>query len=381
MLLEYGAKNFLSFNEGIEVSFRLNSNCPESISKGKNYTNVLCVKGANGSGKTNVLKILNFLDEFCCNSFSKKPDEEIECKSFFNNNEPIDFYIEFAIDKIEFRYELTLTKKNVLNETLFKKNKRSTKVLERKNNKIEYNSSEYDDVKIIKLRSNASIISTANQYEIKILEPIYKFFKSIITNIKFNFSNENIGNALISDISEIYYENQEIFNFSKDMIYKSDLGINNIEIIKNEDENNKSRYFPVFSYSLNNKNYFLTFAEQSSGTKSLFNQLWVYKNALTDGGILVLDEFDINLHSHLLPLLINLFDNESINKNDTQIIFTTHNTEIMDSLSKYRLFLVNKENNESFGYRVDEISGDMIRNERPISPIYNEGKIGGIPKI
>jgi AAA15 family ATPase/GTPase len=51
---------FLSFNEGVEVSFRLNSSCPISISKGKNYTNVLCVKGANGSGKSNILKILDF---------------------------------------------------------------------------------------------------------------------------------------------------------------------------------------------------------------------------------------------------------------------------------------------------------------------------------
>jgi hypothetical protein len=53
----------------------------------------------------------------------------------------------------------------------------------------------------------------------------------------------------------------------------------------------------------------------------------------------------------------------------------------MDTLGKYRTFLVNKENNESFGYRLDEIPGDMLRNDRLISPIYNEGKIGGIPKL
>ena len=37
--------------------------------------------------------------------------------------------------------------------------------------------------------------------------------------------------------------------------------------------------------------------------------------------------------------------------------------------------------NESFLYRLDEIPGDMIRKNRPISPIYNANKIGGKPKI
>lgn len=381
MILEYGAKNFLSFNEGIEVSFRLNSNCPESISKGKNYNNILCVKGANASGKTNVLKILNFLNKFCCNSFSKKPDEEINCKSFFENNKPIDFYIEFAIDKIEFRYELTLNKKQVINEKLFRKNKRKTRILERKENEIVYYTPDYEDVKIIKLRSNASIISTANQYEIKSLAPIYNFFESIITNIDLDFSKipNNNDTGILSLISKIYFNSSNYFDFAKKIILKADLGISDLKINKIKDETNNNKYIPTFHHLRNEKDHLLNFFEQSSGTKSLFNQLWIYAKTLEKGGTLVLDEFDINLHPHILPLLIDLFDNE--NTNGSQIIFTTHNTEIIDYLGKYRVFLVNKENNESFGYRLDEIQGEMLRNDRPISPIYNEGKIGGIPKL
>jgi len=50
-------------------------------------------------------------------------------------------------------------------------------------------------------------------------------------------------------------------------------------------------------------------------------------------------------------------------------------------MGKYRTFLVNKTDNESFGYRLDEIPGEMLRNDRSITPIYNAGKIGGIPRI
>ena len=42
---------------------------------------------------------------------------------------------------------------------------------------------------------------------------------------------------------------------------------------------------------------------------------------------------------------------------------------------------VNKEKNESYLYRLDEIDGDIIRNDRPLSPVYKAGKIGGVPKL
>ncbi|TOA04168.1 hypothetical protein CGK40_02880, partial [Vibrio parahaemolyticus] len=43
-------------------------------------------------------------------------------------------------------------------------------------------------------------------------------------------------------------------------------------------------------------------------------------------------------------------------------------------------YLVNKEDGESYGYRLDEIPGSMIRNDRPITPLYVSGKIGGVPE-
>ena len=102
MLLRCGAKNFSSFKEGVEISFELSKSCPDSISKGKNVSNILFVKGANGSGKTNLLKIISFLKFFCADSFSEKPDKDIPIYSFFNNDEPVYFYCHFEIEKIKY---------------------------------------------------------------------------------------------------------------------------------------------------------------------------------------------------------------------------------------------------------------------------------------
>jgi len=377
MLLKYGAKNYFSFKEGFEISFESGSNCPAAD---KSYSNILCINGANGSGKTNALKALSFLKDFCCNSWNKKPDDGIYVSSFFHNTKPTEFFIEFYISNVKYRYEVALTNKKVISETIFKKVRRDTKIIERKNNEIVYCHSNYKELKEIKLRNNASIISTAYQYEVALMKPIYIFFNLIITNV---YSLIGLSNYEPSEniISKYYFDYKRVFEFTKEIICNCDLGISDITIETIKNEKGDVTYYPVFHYKINGKKSHLLLHAQSSGTKTLFNRLANYKYALNNGGIIIADEFDIHLHPHILPVLFNLFVDKDTNKKNAQLIFTTHNAEIMDFLGKYRTVLINKENNESFSYRLDEIPGDIIRNDRPISPIYNSGKIGGVPKI
>lgn len=379
MLLEFGAKNFFCFKEGFEVSFRLGANCPNEISRDKNFSTVLCVKGANGSGKTNVLKALAFLGYFCCDSFNRKPDDRIHTEPFFFNKESSHFYAEFSIAKVEYLYELEVTQAEVLAEKIYRKDKRRTLIIERNKEKLNTCTEEYKDLKMVKLRRNASLISTAHQYEIESIQKIYDFFFTVSSNVSFLGKRDHLPDY--DTISRLYFKDKNIFNFVKDIICRCDLGIKDIEIQEKEDEKGNKKYTPVFEHKVGVKNHYLTFHTESSGTKSLYLQLGQYKIVLGLGGVFILDEFDINLHPDILPKLVDLFIDEDINKKNAQMIFTTHNSAIMDKLGKYRTVLVNKENNESFLYRLDEIPGDIIRNDRPIESIYKSGKIGGVPKI
>ncbi len=379
MLLKFGARNCFSFKEGIEISFELGKKCPEEVSRGRNVTNLLCVKGANGSGKTNVLKIISFLRDFCRDSFNRKPEESLFIYSFFHNNDPIDLFCEMEIDGVRYRYETSLTKDEVLEETLLRKKKRFTEVFKRVGNKIKYCINEYDDLKTMKLRTNASFISTAHQYDSKSSAPIYNFFNFFLSNViwigRYEFSTD------YRETSKLYYTSPEVFEFAKKIIGKCDLGIKKIRLFSTEDEKGKKYYFPDFEHRANIKNNKLGYHFQSSGTKALYNDLPYYDCVLRNGGILVMDEFDINFHPHILKHLVGMFDDKELNPKNAQMIFTTHNADIMDDMSKYRTVLIEQKDSESFGYRLDEITGDLIRNDRPISPIYNAGKIGGVPKI
>ena len=381
MLLRCGAKNFYSFKEGVEISFELSGSCPLDISKGKNISNILCVKGANGSGKTNLLKTISFLKYFCANSFSAKPDSDITVYSFFNNNEPICFYCQFDIKNVKYSYELCLNSKNVIYEKIYRKNiKRTIKIVERNFNKLTYRINEFADLDKVIIRSNASIISTSFQYGINEIKNIYEFFAKIRSNVSALGRLET--DKLDADFTSFYYNKEkESFNYALKIIKRFDLGINNISLYTRKGENDEDIYFPIFEHDTSESDKRLTFYDQSSGTKELYLILPYYIQTLNVGGVLVLDEFDINLHPDILPHLVELFDSEKTNPHHAQLIFSTHHNDIIDYMGKYRTILVNKDVSESYAYRLDEIEGDILRNDRPISRIYKEGKIGGVPRV
>lgn len=379
MLLEYGLKNFFGFKEWTTISFKLDANCPDNISSGLDFSPVMCVKGANSSGKTHLLKALAFLSSFCTKSFDYKPELNIRLSPFFDSKEPSEFFAEFVIDKVLYKYELVATQNEVIRETLFRKKKRTLKILERLGDVVETASPDLEHLKSMKLRKNASIISTANQYEFKELYEIYNFFQMVISNV----GPAGLRSTILSlnDASRILFERKDLFDFVKKFISECDTGVSDIKINVREDSNGEKEYFPIFIHKSNGRNHSISAINESSGTKALFRNMALYKIVLDLGGVLVLDEFDINLHSHILPKLIDFFLDPEKNPKNAQFIFTTHNSEVLDEMGRYRSYFVNKNENESFGYRLDEIPGDIVRNGRPILPSYNDGKIGGVPKL
>jgi len=375
MLIEFGGYNFFSFKEGFSISLE-NKN---------DIFSVLAIKGANASGKTNVIKVLSFLHSFVTNSFTTlEPTDEIMVFSFFHNIEPISLYIIFKDKDIEYKYEIELTNSGIISETMYRKHKRWTKIIERKKDKLIKVSEDFQELKTISLtRVNASIISIAKQYDIKSIDSLYNLFKNIETNVNIfgrTPNEDNFPNYKI--VTEIYKKNENLLKFVIDILKKADTGIDNIKIetITNI-ERRKKEYIPIFEYKINSKIQTLTYHEQSNGVKSLYLQLGFYAIALKFGMVLALDEFDIDLHPDLIPMLVELFENKELNKNNAQFIFTTHHTSIMDKLGKYKIVFVNKNENESYLYRLDEIPGDILRPDRPITPVYRANKIGGKPRI
>ena len=380
MLLEYGLRNFLSFKEGVTVSFRLDANCPSSVSQGRNFATVMCVKGANGSGKTQLLKGLAFLTDFAVRSFSKEPEEPIRVDPFYGSSQSSEFFVEFGVGADVYRYELEVTPKRVTREALFRTHKKRVLLFERLGDGIERSTKAFDVLKSMRLRGNASIISTARQYGIRELEPVSRFFRGVVTNVGYDGHRDRTFLDL-NAVSKLFSQSQEHLAFAVEFVRGCDIGIVDIKIAEKEVPGEDKKYSPVFLHAVDGKIVPVSPATESSGTKQLFRSLFAYKAVLDSGGVLALDEFDIYLHPHILPRLVEFFVDPEKNSKAAQLFFTTHNIEIIDLSGRYRTYLVNKEDNVSYAYRLDEIPGDVLRNDRSIIPAYREGKIGGVPRL
>ena len=384
MLLGYGAKNCWCFKDWMQVNLELDGSVPSDISLNLPAATAMCFKGANASGKTNGLKVLAFIKHFAEFSFQTKPDERIFVDSFFFNDEPSEFYIEFTWNNVFYRYELEITTKAVVSERLFRKKaeegSRETEIFVREGNTVKKNTL-YKGHTDILFRNNASFICTLNQYGLPEIKDIFDFFYHTVANVVYTGlsdlkAKDPFGATLF------YQTHPEHLAFTAAKIRQFDTGISNIEIKTQKNEYNQELPYPVFYHNTENgKKKPLLYDSESSGTKMLFGTLMNYYSVLATGGVLILDEFDLNLHPDILPHLLDMFLVKEKNPKNAQLIFTSHNTDIMDILGRYRTHIFEKEQNESFCYRLDEPKSPNLRNDRPVSIPYKKHLVGGFPKI
>lgn len=379
MLQEFGFRNFFSFREGVSISLKLDANCPSHMANDSGFASAVGIKGANASGKTQLLKAFTFLANFCSKSFASDPQEGLLFRPFFDSKESSEFYVEFSVGDVVYRYELICTESEVVSEVLYQKRVKTVKIFERKANDIVFTTKKYAPLKLIKLRKNASIISTAHQYEFAELQPAYNFFNRVFTNVGYAGLRES--KIDIKTVSKYLHGNADALKFVSSFIGECDTGIDAIRIHMSKGEAGEEEFFPIFSHKNERAVHAVTQLTESSGTKALYRDLPMYRIVLKNGGVMVIDEFDIHLHPHILPKLIGLFLNPTSNPKNAQLIFTTHDSKVLDLLGRYRVYLVNKRDNESFAFRLDEIPGDILRNDRSILPAYDDGKIGGVPRV
>jgi len=126
----------------------------------------------------------------------------------------------------------------------------------------------------------------------------------------------------------------------------------------------------------------LPLEEESHGTKRLYSLGGQILKALDNGSPIFIDEICTGLHLYLIRLLIMLFQNERINAKNAQLIFTTHNANLLDRkmFRKDQVWFVEKNNfGESEIYSLQDFPD--VREETPFDKWYLAGKFGGIPNL
>lgn len=94
----------------------------------------------------------------------------------------------------------------------------------------------------------------------------------------------------------------------------------------------------------------------------------------------IIDEFENDLHPHMLEPILDLFANPTTNPNQAQLLFTCHAIEVLNLVHKSQVMLVQKDGNcESTASRMDAVAG--IRNDDNFYAKYMAGAYGAVPQF
>lgn len=396
MLHRYSFRNFQSFLDPTEVSLVLNRKVPQldweaRCTSGQRLTTVMGVIGPNGAGKTALLKPVAFVAWFINASFHAKPEDQIPVTPHFAAaGEPTEIEFEAESDDGRlWRYVLKATRGRVLHEAVYQMKERYTYVFVRdwdegsKSYNIKQQDFDFAPKEARRVRPNASLISTAAQYGVELA----KYLASSLVQSNIAVSGRLPFRPEVELPNAAWHFSQNIEQ-QQDMIrlLKSwDLGLTDVQLrevtVQSLGREASKIWLPFGIHaSRGGETHELTFMDESSGTQSAFVLLSRLLQVLSHGGLAVIDEFESDLHPHMLEPILELFANPKTNPRRAQLLFTCHAAEVLSLLHKSQIMLVEKnEACESTAWRMDEVKG--IRTDDNFYAKYMAGAYGAVPRL
>lgn len=394
MLHRYAFSNFQSFRERAEVSWLLDRKVPEAVwsrsaASGERMSTVMAVIGPNASGKTALLKPILFLDWFMRQSFSADPAQSLPFQPHAAAaSEASEFEIEADVDGRLMRYTLRCTPERVLHEALYAKHERMRYVFVREWNdaKQAYDVKQQDfgfsPSEARKVRPNASLIATAAQYGVPLAQRLMS--GHLTSNIRQFGRVPNDTNQLFS--AAAHFAGDELQRQQAvSLLAAWDLGLNDVQLRELETalpDGKKNKFWAPYGLhrTANGAVFELPFPMESSGTQGAFVLLHRLLPVLQSGGLAVIDEFENDLHPHMLEPILDLFANPATNPHGGQLLFTCHAMEVLNLVHKSQVMLVEKDtHNESSAWRLDSVEG--IRSDDNFYAKYMAGAYGAVPQL
>lgn len=392
MLIQFSVGNFLSFKEQSTLSLVASALkdiqiLSEDVIFNIGETDLALLKsatiyGANASGKSNFIKALDFFKWYVINSSKDiQAGERVNVESFRLSSstveEPSYFEAIFCNAEYQYRYGFETDENMVHSEWLYQKaNKKRAKEVElfyRDEDGFNIHSKFIIGKELINkqmVRTNALLLSVAAQFNDVVAVEIVKWLND--TTIISGSNEKNIWDLAAIRLDDLKMK-QRIVDFSR----YADLGIENIEKVNNaiismhtqyDDEGNEVKLIN-FPFKKN----------ESEGTIKYFSLAYPIINALDNGKRLIIDEFDSKMHPLLTCRIIVLFNSKETNPKNAQLIFTTHDTNLL-SASIFRRDQIWFTQKDRFGAtELYSLAEYKVRNDASFEKDYLSGKYGAIP--
>lgn len=412
MVLEFSAKNFMSIKDIQTFSFKAakideKDNVLISIDDKTSVLPVSVIYGANASGKTNILNICNYIKLILNLSATIQQGDKLPFKPFKLDDELktafSEFQIVFLVDSIKYTYGFSLNENYIDEEYLyfFPKGRRSI-IFERKNTTDFNFTIDKNELQTLSNRTldNRLFLAVASEWKYeKCMQPFEWLRNDLVvsTNLDmpnwFEYTAMNVINKTELGNKIPYLlkmADPSITNISgtKEKVNFSDLNKNMPEDLKDFLKDKTGDKLNILSSHLgksidgSENTVDFAFTEESAGTRRFFELLGPFVDIILNGKVLIIDELDIKLHTNLTRTLVHLFQNPQINNKNAQLLFTTHDTNLLDLdiFRRDQIWFTDKYSNENKTRLYSLIELKNIRKDENTQKGYLCGKYGGLPE-
>lgn len=409
MIIDFSVANFKSFQDEQLFSMnaenglkRLPGNYSE-IEDGKfSILRSAAIFGPNASGKSNLLGAIKALKWLITESKSLNEEDSIPPYEPFKlspgaASKLTEFEIEFVVPSgIRYKYSVAYSNERVVSESLYSFPKRQSALIFSRGGDdtwrtIKFGASYKGGDRRFSFFPNSTYISRAGNdaSAARSIREIVQYFRSII-----------ILDAGVNVHVSNFYEREGNLKIVTDLICLADTGVKNITIEERSNENirlpedipeqlkkiilqQNSVSYKFWHEAQNGQLIKFDKEEMSDGTVKLFELLPMLLMALSAGAPIFIDELDSHLHTNIVSLIFELFNDPIANSKDAQIIVTTHDTNLMDpsKLRRDQLWLVQKNNGSSTLTSLDAYDKGSVRPNSPFEEFYKDGRFGALPSL
>lgn len=427
MLIEFRFKNYRSFRDEATLSMEATglSSFKNSLIPLTSTVKLLpacAIYGKNGGGKSNVIRAFWLAVQFIRNAQRTQHERAVIPVNPFSLNdyskdEPTEFDFVYTVNGIKYWYGFSATREKVFSEYLYHAPKGQKALI------FNRTGQEFSFTEEKTKRSMIGEMVAENQLFFSVActmndAPCVAAMRWFRDQVYFSRDYSDIPRQLLE-----YSEDKNMLKAISDYAKAADLGIQDMQFefdskeLKDDDSLPKDipdgiktalvQFMHVLSETSNNgemrlkmgevtakashqgqtkdgkkASYLIDLADESDGTRKLMGLAPAIESALRTGGILLVDELERELHPKLVNYIIAKFQSKTANPNGAQIVFTTHNTELMnlELLRKDQIYFVDKQDKDGASelYSITEFATRTTDN---IRKGYLVGKYGATPDI
>ena len=400
MILNLEFKNYRSFKgicsfttEPTSSKAKVENLCEvETNAEGnKKVLRISLIFGANASGKTNIIKFLYGFRRWLLN-IDNRVGEDIALYQPFKFDSatadaPTEFTMEFIAQKVRYKYEVHFVRYRITSESLLSyPNGKQTQLYER----ILLSDDKESDT--IKFGSSLSSFKPFNVFKNQLLmskflkdtpcEPITNAAKYLVDMVISNGFHEDTILGEDKEMLRWLYSHPDYKKMLAEFLAFADTGLADFQLDKRSDGVEVTSLHGLYKDGEGIGKTDLPLKEESFGTRALFIIGCHILQALQNGSPFFIDEMDSGLHSYITRLIVDIFRNERINKNNAQLIFTTHDVNLLDpnSIRKDQIWFTEKDK-----YGVSEMftlsDFEDVREDTLFAKWYMNNKFGGVPSL